>query len=85
MLGSTIQEQPALLAMVTTDQTASGLHAGKLIQEIAPIVGGRGGGRPELAQGGGTDATRLDEALARSNQPFDDKSPVSDTSRGNPR
>jgi alanyl-tRNA synthetase len=64
VLGSTIQDQPALLAMVTKDQTSHGLHAGKLIQEIAPIVGGRGGGRPELAQGGGTDSSRLDEALA---------------------
>ena len=64
VLGSTIQEQPALLAMVTKDQTSHGLHAGKLIQEIAPIVGGRGGGRPELAQGGGTDPGKLDEALA---------------------
>ncbi|CAN5568616.1 alanine--tRNA ligase [soil metagenome] len=64
VLGSTIEDQPALLAMVTKDQTSQGLHAGKLIQEIAPIVGGRGGGRPELAQGGGTDSSRLDEALA---------------------
>ncbi len=64
VLGSTIQEQPALLAMVTSDQTTNGLHAGKLIQEIAPIVGGRGGGRPEVAQGGGSDPARLDEALA---------------------
>ena len=64
VLGSSIQDQPALLAMVTKDQTDNGLHAGKLIQEIAPIVGGRGGGRPEVAQGGGTDSTRLDEALA---------------------
>lgn len=64
VLGSTIEEQPALLAMVTKDQTGHGLHAGKLIQEIAPIVGGRGGGRPELAQGGGTDPSKLDEALA---------------------
>jgi alanyl-tRNA synthetase len=64
VLGSTIEDQPALLVMVTKDQTSQGLHAGKLIQEIAPIVGGRGGGRPELAQGGGTDSSRLDEALA---------------------
>jgi alanyl-tRNA synthetase len=32
---------------------------------MAPLVGGKGGGRPDLAQGGGTDASRLDEALAR--------------------
>ena len=40
-------------------------QAGKLIQEIAPLVGGKGGGRPELAQGGGTDATQIDAALAK--------------------
>ncbi|MFW6074634.1 MAG: DHHA1 domain-containing protein, partial [Chloroflexota bacterium] len=49
---------------VTRDQTERGLHAGKIIQEIAPIVGGRGGGRPELAQGGGSDVEHLDDALA---------------------
>jgi alanyl-tRNA synthetase len=64
VLGSVIEDKPALLAMVTKDLTSRGLSAGKLIQETAPIVGGRGGGRPELAQGGGTDATKLDEALA---------------------
>ncbi|MEO7725534.1 MAG: alanine--tRNA ligase [Chthoniobacterales bacterium] len=40
-------------------------QAGKLIQEIAPIVGGKGGGRPELAQGGGTDASQIEAALAK--------------------
>jgi alanyl-tRNA synthetase len=64
VLASEIDNQPALLAMVTKDQVGRGLSAGKLIQEIAPIVGGRGGGRPELAQGGGSDVSKLDEALA---------------------
>jgi alanyl-tRNA synthetase len=65
VLGGAIDAQPAIVAMVTGDLTARGLHAGKIIQDIAPIVGGRGGGRPELAQGGGNDISRLDEALAR--------------------
>ena len=64
VLASEIDAQPALLAMVTADQVGRGLSAGKLIQEIAPMVGGRGGGRPELAQGGGSDVSKLDEALA---------------------
>jgi alanyl-tRNA synthetase len=64
VLASEIDAQPALLAMVTKDQVGRGLSARKLIQEIAPIVGGRGGGRPELAQGGGSDVSKLDEALA---------------------
>jgi alanyl-tRNA synthetase len=41
------------------------VQAGKLIQQIAPIVGGKGGGRPDNARGGGKDATRLDEALSK--------------------
>jgi alanyl-tRNA synthetase len=64
VLATEIDAQPALVAMVTRDLVGRGVNAGKLIQEIAPIVGGRGGGRPDVAQGGGSDAARLDEALA---------------------
>jgi alanyl-tRNA synthetase len=41
-----------------------------LIQEIAPIVGGKGGGRPDNAQGAGKDAAKIDEALARARSFF---------------
>ncbi|HYD48297.1 MAG TPA: alanine--tRNA ligase [Terriglobales bacterium] len=51
-----------LLAAVTKDLTAK-VHAGKLIGQIAPTVGGRGGGRPELAQAGGKDASKIADAL----------------------
>ena len=54
----------ALIASVPKDHTAK-FQANKLIQEIAPIVGGKGGGRPENAQGAGNDATKLPEALAK--------------------
>ncbi len=54
----------ALIASVPKALT-SRYQAGKLIQETASIVGGKGGGRPELAQGGGADATKIDAALAR--------------------
>jgi alanyl-tRNA synthetase len=40
-----------------------GLSANALLRELAPVVGGRGGGKDDLAQGGGSDATRIDEAL----------------------
>jgi alanyl-tRNA synthetase len=53
-----------LLAAVTKD-LAGQVHAGKLVSEIAPIVGGKGGGRPELAQAGGTDPSKIGAALAR--------------------
>src|SRR4029079_1492977 len=47
--------QVRLLAAVTKD-LAGQVHAGKLVGEIAPIVGGKGGGRPEAGQGGGREA-----------------------------
>ena len=54
----------ALVAAVTPDFT-SRIQAGKLIQQIAPIVGGKGGGRPDNARGGGKEPSRIDEALAK--------------------
>src|SRR6266478_3612569 len=53
----------ALLAIVPKEFSAK-VQANKLIQEIAPIVGGKGGGRPENAQGSGTDIGKIDTALA---------------------
>jgi alanyl-tRNA synthetase len=53
----------ALLAVVPKELSAK-FQANKLIQEIAPIVGGKGGGRPESAQGSGTDVGKIDTALA---------------------
>jgi alanyl-tRNA synthetase len=64
VLGGEVDDQVALIAMVTPDQVDRGLHAGRIIQAIAPVVGGRGGGRPESAQGGGSDTNKIDEALA---------------------
>jgi alanyl-tRNA synthetase len=54
----------ALIASVPKPLTTR-FQAGKIIQETAPLVGGKGGGRPELAQGGGTNPTKIDDALAR--------------------
>ena len=53
----------ALVAAVTPDFIWK-FQAGKIIQQIAPIVGGKGGGKPDNARGGGKDASKLDEALA---------------------
>jgi len=63
-LGSAVDGKVNLVASVSKD-LAKRIHAGKLMQEVAPIVGGKGGGRPDLAQGGGPDASRIDEALDR--------------------
>ena len=63
-LAGAIDGRVALIASVPKDMT-SRFQANKLIQETAAIVAGKGGGRPELAQGGGSDATKLTEALDR--------------------
>ena len=57
----------ALIAAVPKELTAK-FQANKLIQQIAPIVGGKGGGRPESAQGAGKDPSKVAEALARARQ-----------------
>jgi alanyl-tRNA synthetase len=54
----------ALIASVAPEFTSK-VQAGKIIQQIAPVVGGKGGGKPDNARGGGKDAGKLDEALAK--------------------
>ena len=63
-LGTVVDERPQLVIAITEDLTRRGLHAGKLIGAVARMVGGGGGGRPTMAQAGGKDASRLEEALA---------------------
>jgi len=53
----------AVVATVNEAGRARGLKAGALVQALAPVLGGRGGGKDDLAQGGGTDVSRVDEAL----------------------
>jgi alanyl-tRNA synthetase len=65
VLGTVLEDKPLIIATVTEDLTGRGLHAGKLVKEVAQVVGGGGGGKPTMAQAGGKDASRLDEALAR--------------------
>jgi alanyl-tRNA synthetase len=57
----------ALIAYVPNELTSK-VQADKLIQQIAPIVGGKGGGRSEMAQGAGKDASRIGEALAKARE-----------------
>lgn len=52
------------LATATGDAVKAGVHAGKVIKELTAIAGGSGGGKPDMAQGGGKDASKIDEALA---------------------
>lgn len=64
ILGGAAGSAVALLASVSPEFVED-VQAGKIIQQIAPIVSGKGGGRPDNARGGGKDASKLDEALAR--------------------
>ncbi len=64
VLGGAANSAVALIAAVSPEFTAK-VQAGKVIQQIAPIVGGKGGGKPDAARGGGKDVAKLDEALAK--------------------
>ena len=54
---------PSLLVAASRDLVGEGFDAAAIVRETAPLIGGGGGGRPDLAQAGGRDASRLDEAL----------------------
>jgi alanyl-tRNA synthetase len=64
VLGSVADGKVGLVAGVSADLVKRGLSAGTLIGKLAPLVGGKGGGKPDLAQAGGTDAAKLPEAIA---------------------
>jgi alanyl-tRNA synthetase len=64
VLGGSVAGAVSLVASVTPDFTAR-VQAGKIIQAIAPVVGGKGGGKPDNARGGGKDPSQLDAALAK--------------------
>ncbi|MCL2564985.1 MAG: alanine--tRNA ligase [Defluviitaleaceae bacterium] len=58
----------SILVMASDDLAAKGLHAGNIVKEVAPIVSGRGGGKPNMAQAGGSDASKVDEAIAKARE-----------------
>ena len=51
------------LASATKSAVEKGVHAGNIIREVTKAAGGSGGGKPDMAQGGGKDASKADEAL----------------------
>lgn len=64
-------DKVALLAFASKDLAESKkVNAGMVVKDVAPIVGGNGGGRPDLAQAGGKDPSKLDAALARARELF---------------
>ncbi len=64
VMASVNGQKITLLAVCGKDAVARGVKAGDIIKTIAPIVGGKGGGKPDSAMGGGTDVMKVDNALA---------------------
>jgi len=62
------QDKVILLAAMTDDVVAKGLSAGDVIREIAPIVGGGGGGRPQMAQAGGKNPKKIKDAIKKAEE-----------------
>ncbi len=65
LLASTVDGKVNLAAGFTPDLIATGLHAGQWLKDVAPVVGGGGGGRPDLAQAGGKNPEKIPDALER--------------------
>ena len=63
IMASDLGGKVSLIVMASDDAVAAGVHAGNIIKAIAPIVGGGGGGRPNMAQAGGKDASKIKDAL----------------------
>ena len=63
VLATVYNGKPGFLAMVTPDLVARGVHAGDIINQVAKVAGGGGGGKAAMAQAGGRDASKVDEAL----------------------
>ena len=64
VLGAEVRGRVSFIAVVTDDVIqARGLKAGEIVKQVAEIAGGSGGGRPHMAQAGGRDASKIDEAL----------------------
>jgi alanyl-tRNA synthetase len=65
VLAETEGEKPMLVAVVTDDLIQRGIKADAVVREVAALVGGRGGGKPHIAQAGVGDASKLAEVLSR--------------------
>jgi alanyl-tRNA synthetase len=65
VLGARAQDGRALLVCTVSKELVGRFRAGDIIKELAGIVGGGGGGRPDFAQAGGSDPSKLEAALAR--------------------
>ena len=64
VLGAVLNDKPTLIIAVTPDVIQRGVSADRLVRALSPMIGGGGGGRPDIAQAGGKDSSQLDAALA---------------------
>jgi len=65
VLGASGEGKAQFIVVVSPDLVKKGVHAGKIIKEVAKVAGGGGGGQPAMARAGGKDASKIDEAVAR--------------------
>lgn len=63
VLGAVMNDKVSFCAAVDKKLTKQGAHAGKIVKDVAAITGGGGGGRPDMAQAGGKDTTKVEEAI----------------------
>ncbi|MFC1953191.1 alanine--tRNA ligase [Chloroflexota bacterium] len=63
VLGAALEDKPAFVATVSPDLVKQGYKAGEIVKKVAGVAGGSGGGKPSIAQGGGKDIKKIDEAL----------------------
>ncbi|GAB4334930.1 MAG: alanine--tRNA ligase [Dehalococcoidia bacterium] len=63
VLGAVVEGRPSLLVAATPDLVSRGVNSGDIVRHMATVVGGGGGGRPDLAQAGGKDATKIEQAI----------------------
>ncbi len=68
VLGVDYEGKPTLVVALTDDLVKQGMKAGELIKPLASLIGGGGGGRPNLAQAGGKDSSKLPQALAKARE-----------------
>ena len=68
VLAADTDNKVTFVAMAVKEAVANGVHCGNIIRELTAMCGGKGGGKPDMAQGGGKDAANIDSALAKAEE-----------------
>jgi alanyl-tRNA synthetase len=68
VLGATSEGKAQFIVVVSPDLVKKGVHAGKIIKDVAKVAGGGGGGQPAMARAGGKDVSKIAEAVAKANE-----------------